>query len=246
MLQKILKYFAPRRSGTLATIPPNRIGRARTRTIFIGDVHGCLTELEAMIERLAPTAADRVILLGDLINRGPDSAGVVKFVERRGYECLMGNHDYEFVSNPGRNPATSALAKQLGPARMDWMRGRPLYIEDDRFIAVHAGLQPGRRLSRSAPGILMNIRTWDGVGIRLSDPDNPPWYDFYRGARPVFYGHWARRGLNLREKTYGLDSGCVYGRSLSAYVLETEELIQIKAARTYYVPPSLRKQEQAR
>ncbi|MEQ9363341.1 MAG: metallophosphoesterase [Leptospirales bacterium] len=214
------------------------------RTIFIGDVHGCVDELKAMIERIAPRARDRVILLGDLINRGPDSAGVVAYVAERGFECLMGNHDYEYLSDPDATPACSALHKQLGTALHKWMQERPFFIEDDSFIAVHAGLEPGRGPADSEPRILMNIRTWDGAGAHLNHSSNPPWYDFYTDSRPVFYGHWARKGLNLRENTFGLDSGCVYGRSLSAYVLESKELIQIKAARTYYVPPSLRKQEQ--
>ncbi|HNL01940.1 MAG TPA: metallophosphoesterase, partial [Leptospiraceae bacterium] len=62
------------------------------RTIFIGDVHGCVDELKEMIGILGPTREDRIILLGDLINRGPDSPGVVRFVFENGFESLMGNH----------------------------------------------------------------------------------------------------------------------------------------------------------
>ncbi len=86
----------------------------------------------------------------------------------------------------------------------------------------------------------MNIRTWDGTGEKLNSPDNPPWYEFYTGEKPVIYGHWARRGLTLRGNTIGLDSGCCYGRALSAWVLETRELIQETAHRHWYIPPSLR------
>ncbi|MCR9144166.1 MAG: metallophosphoesterase [bacterium] len=240
MFERIKSWFRSDRDSNA------RKFRSAGRTIFIGDVHGCLPELEAMIERLAPTADDRVILLGDLINRGPDSAGVVRFVAERGFECLMGNHDHEFISDPDGSPAHRELARAIGPELCEWMARRPLYIEDPKFLAVHAGVQPGVAPADTRPGILLNIRTWDGSGERLSDSNNPPWYDFYTDSRPVFYGHWARKGLNLRENTFGLDSGCVYGRSLSAYVLETQELIQIQAARTYYVPPSLRKQDNSK
>ena len=113
--------------------------RNEPRTIFIGDVHGCLRELQAMIERIAPTADDRVILLGDLINRGPDSAGVVAFVADRGFECLMGNHDHEYLQEYDENPAHHALRKQLGPDLHNWLARRPLFIETEAFLAVHAG-----------------------------------------------------------------------------------------------------------
>lgn len=212
-----------------------------SRTIFIGDVHGCAHELRLMLERLAPGPRDRVILLGDLINRGPDSAGAIAIAAEHNLECLRGNHDHEFLKDPEANQTSSALYRALGPELFEWLSARPLYIEDDAFLAVHAGLQPGRHPGDTAARILMNIRTWDGLGEDLNSPDNPPWYEFYTGERPVFYGHWARRGLNLRASTLGLDSGCVYGRALSAYVLERKQLVQIPAARTYYVPPSLRR-----
>lgn len=214
--------------------------RSRRRTIFIGDVHGCSAELRRLVDRLDPGPEDRVILLGDLVNRGPDSAGVVRYVAGRGFESLMGNHDRDYLENWKKKDSYRRLRADLGRDLHRWLARRPLYIEDDRFIAVHAGLMPERHPSRTPPHILLNIRTWDGRGADLAHPDNPPWYDFYSGDRPVFYGHWARKGLNLRANTIGLDSGVVYGRALSAYILESKELIQEAADRVYYTPPSLR------
>ncbi len=213
----------------------------RPRTIFIGDVHGCLNELQRMIRRLEVQPEDRVILLGDLINRGPDSAGCVDFVARMGYECLMGNHDQEYLDRYLETERYARLRDQLGPQLHKWLERRPHFIEDATFLAVHAGLAPGRSAARTPPRILLNIRTWDGRGRDLSNPANPPWYEFYSGEKPVFYGHWARKGLNIRDRTLGLDSGCVYGRALSACILESREVVQIAAARVYYVPPSMRR-----
>jgi bis(5'-nucleosyl)-tetraphosphatase (symmetrical) len=214
------------------------------RTILIGDVHGCLDELRALLSKLAPTSADRIILLGDLINRGPDPVGTVRYVAEHDFECLMGNHEHEYLRHRLTEEKYRNLYEALGPDLHRWIKARPLYIEDEHFLAVHAGLQPGRHPRDTRPGLLLNIRTWDGSGGDLSDPANPPWYEFYHERRPVFYGHWARQGLNLRENTIGLDSGCVYGRYLSAYVLESGELVQIPAGRVYYVPPALRTQGQ--
>ena len=212
-----------------------------SRTIFVGDVHGCVDELRSLIACLHLSPNDRVIMLGDLINRGPDPASVVEFVAGHDFECLLGNHELDYLQEVEHSERYQRLRERLGEELHRWILALPSYIEDDRFIAVHAGLEPGKHPADSTRRVLANIRTWDGSGQELSNPAYPPWYSFYTGRRPVFYGHWARRGLNIRQRTFGLDSGCVYGRCLSAYILESGELVQVPAARQYYVPPSLRK-----
>ena len=211
------------------------------RTILIGDVHGCAEELRALVELLRPRPSDRVILLGDLINRGPDSAAVVRFVHDSGFECLTGNHEDDYDRRP-HDPAYRLLREAIGEDRHEWLTTLPLFLDEPGFIAVHAGLEPGRLPAETSREILVNIRTWDGRGADLRDPGNPPWYFFYTSERPVFYGHWARAGLNIRARTLGLDSGCVYGRRLSAYLLEERHVVSVPARARYYVPPSLRKQ----
>lgn len=200
------------------------------RTIFIGDVHGCLEELIKMIDRLK-IKNDRVILLGDLINRGPDSVGVVKFVYENQFECLMGNHEYEYLENFKNNQHYQELYQQLGEKLHSWIKIRPYFIEEKNFIAVHAGLISEQSLEETKPTILTSIRTYKNI----------PWYEYYKGKKYVIYGHWARKGLTIRNNTIGLDSGCVYGKFLSAFILEEKKIIQIPAKKRYYIPPSLRK-----
>lgn len=209
------------------------------RTIFIGDVHGCSLELRMMIDRLAPAREDRVILLGDLINRGPDSLGVIRFVREMGFESLMGNHEYEFLEQPHETPLFHKLSQEIGPETLTWLQNRPLFIETEDFLAVHAGIFPGHHPALTPARVLLNIRTVNpdlGFQGPLSDPANKPWHAFYQG-KPVFYGHWARQGLHIAPPAYGLDSGCVYGRQLSAWILETGELVQIQAKEHYYKKP---------
>ncbi len=200
-----------------------------SRTIFIGDVHGCFVELCELINKIKLNASDRVILLGDLVNKGPRSAAVVNYVKNQGFEAILGNHDYEYIQGSNQNPKFKEIYQEMGREAHMWFSQLPFYIEDEHFIAVHGGIIPGLPISQIDPYILMNIRTWDGKGKDLSNPKNPPWYELYTGKKPVFYGHWARKGLNLRKNTYGLDSGCVYGNSLSAYILEEHKLIQVEA-----------------
>ena len=215
----------------------------QNRTIFIGDVHGCITELKEMIHTLRPEDSDRIVLLGDMINRGPDSAAVVKYVHDSGYECLLGNHEAEYLMYFEKIEKYKKLHDEIGSRRHEWISKLPLYIEEEDFLAVHAGLVPGEHPSRSKKDILLNIRTWDSKGEDIKNPDNPAWYDFYEDTKPVFYGHWARQELNIRHNTIGLDSGCVYGRALSSCVLHTREIVQIKTKKVYYIPPSLRQQQ---
>ena len=208
------------------------MGKA-ARTVFIGDVHGCLDELQQLIGLLQIKGNDRVILLGDLINRGPYPVEVVEYVARKGYECILGNHEDYYLRNYKHDAKYAKLHKKLGPELREWIKRRPLYIEDKNFLAVHAGLQPNTKLSDTPRRLLLNIRTWDGEGKDLNNPNCPAWYEYYKETRPVFYGHWASQGLCLRKNTLGLDSGCVYGRTLSAYILEEESLLQVAAAQTY-------------
>lgn len=213
----------------------------KPRTIFIGDVHGCIDELQAICKRLRLSQEDRVIMLGDLINRGPDPAAVVAFVAEKNFECLLGNHEDEYLKEYKHEEKYAALYQELGHDLHRWIEERPLWIDHPSFLCVHAGLKPGALPASHDRRYLLNIRTWDGVGHDIKTPSNPAWYEYYTEPRPVFYGHWAQQGLTIRRNTVGLDSGCVYGRALSAWILEEERLVQQKARRVYYVPPALRK-----
>ncbi len=210
------------------------------RTIFIGDVHGCLEELKLMIKYLKLKREDRVILLGDLINRGPDPAGVVEFVCENQFECILGNHEYEYLHEYKENPVYKELHLQLKKYH-NWLKALPYWIEGKNFLAVHAGLQPDTSLEETPIRSLLFIRTWNPDAI--ASDKGIPWYEFYCGEKLVIYGHWAKKGLTIRKKTLGLDSGCVYGKFLSAFILEESKIVQIPAIKQHYIPPSLRKKQ---
>lgn len=204
------------------------------RTIFIGDVHGCIEELKELLRQVKWKDTDRIILLGDLINRGPAPVEVVRFVYENRLESLMGNHEYDYLKEYRNNPVYASWKEIWGEEIHSWLEKRPLFIEEEDFIAVHAGLHPDYTLKETPPEILLNIRTLGKKSI--SSHDGIPWYNFYRGKKPVIYGHWARQGLTVRENTIGLDTGCVYGRTLTAYILEEKKFIQVPAKKVYYHP----------
>ena len=121
-------------------------------TWVIGDVQGCLRAFDALLARLAPDpATDRVWLAGDLVNRGPDSLGVLRRAMRIGAECVLGNHDLHLLAvahgaRPGQGSDTFGPVLEA-PDRerlLGWLRTRPLLLRDPDagWTMVHAGLPP--------------------------------------------------------------------------------------------------------
>ena len=129
------------------------------RRIIIGDVHGHYEGLMTLLEAIAPSSEDSVYFLGDLIDRGPDSARVVDFVQNSGHACLLGNHEQllidAFPNGRSFNPALQAWLYSGGRAtvasyndtgslldHVDWFRTLPTYLDLGDLWLVHAGVHP--------------------------------------------------------------------------------------------------------
>lgn len=211
-----------------------------SKTYVIGDIHGCLPELKQLLDQLNYSDSDRLIFVGDLINKGPDSRGVLELVDSLGAESIKGNKELGFLAamRDERTPTPNDLQtkSELGSDLdywLDWMNELPLFIETDEFLVVHAGLVPGEHPSESSPEVITRIRTWDGTGSDLDNESDPPWYEFYKKEKLVIFGHWAALGLLVRRNAICLDSGCVYGGELTALELPTRSLHQVQAKQVY-------------
>ena len=193
-------------------------------TLVVGDVHACSEELRFVLESTQPK---RVILLGDLFTKGPDPQGVWELILQYNAESVLGNHDYAVLrKNRFRN---------LDPQALEWLKKRPLFIrgevarqrESQSWVVVHAGINPFGATTQNQALIL---RRWPND----KDASNPFWWQLYTGKEFVIYGHDAQRLLqDHRPKTLGLDTGCVYGGQLSAYLIEADRIIQTPARRIY-------------
>lgn len=216
------------------------------RYVFIGDVHGCLDELEDLLRKLSVGRDDQLVFVGDLVAKGPDSAGVVALAREHDSLCVRGNHD-EAVLRIRRAAQSNLLvqrakkthlkvAKELSHADWRWLEQLPLFLRIpalDTFV-VHAGVVPGRSLEQQHPEDLMSMRTLrpDGhASPRLED--GTLWAKSYRGPEHVVFGHDAISGLQREPFATGLDTGCVYGRTLTALVQPGGELVSVPARRTY-------------
>ena len=122
-------------------------------TYAIGDVQGCFDELEALLVRLAfDPARDRLWFVGDLVNRGPKSLEVLRFVRALGdrAEVVLGNHDLHlvclfegFAKRRTDDTFGALLAAPDARELVDWLRHRPMLHVEGAYVMVHAGLLPG-------------------------------------------------------------------------------------------------------
>lgn len=141
-----------------------------------------------------------------------------------------------------------------------WLRARPLVQTWPDLVLVHAGLHPGwidprrvavpletriraGRLPLSEPDLrfLVGVRHCDARGRRPDDDRHPgdryrPWDHFYRGRRTVVFGHWSMRGRVQEERIRGLDTGCVWGGALTAWMAEDDHWVRVPARRAYAKP----------
>lgn len=145
------------------------------RTILIGDLHGCLSEAEQLLEKCEASADDHVVFLGDLVDRGPDNAGCVdlamRIEARQGKpSCILGNHEsrhleYDDIERKkGRVhvdvPTHVATRMQLRREHYDYMRKLPLFLRFPEYnvVAVHAGVYPGRPIEAQEEKHLLHVQ----------------------------------------------------------------------------------------
>lgn len=213
------------------------------RIIIVGDIHGCLAELRSLLDEVAFSRDDALVSVGDLVGKGPDGAGVVRFFLAGGHRAVRGNHDEKLLAyrRDGRGTLSEshrAHAEALRERDWEWLSLLPLWIrlrEHDALV-VHAGLVPGVRLKRQEPKVLMNLRSIRPDGAPSRKIEGTPWAKLWPGPELVVFGHDAVRGLQRWPHAVGLDTGCVYGGALSALVLPERAVVSVPAFDVYSRP----------
>lgn len=251
----------------------NKDGRQR---VFIGDVHGCASELEDLLHELRYDPSRHALYFcGDLVNRGPRSLDALRLARECAANAVLGNHDLHLIGRAagvrgakGLDTIDEVLTAPDGPELVEWLRERPAIIEWEDLVLVHAAIHPGwDDLGAVGRGIATEIDWTDdpmensdlrfATTVRYCDPagnvptravDPPlgrgghrgsipspyaPWDSFWRGPRTVVFGHWAQRGLVRGDYTRGLDTGCVWGGQLTAWIAEDDRIVSVPARRTY-------------
>jgi serine/threonine protein phosphatase 1 len=224
----------------------DRPERVPGRLLAVGDVHGCIDELSAVLDAIRPTADDKVVFLGDYVDRGPNSRAVIELLIslrdsrrcqtvflRGNHEDMFldflgeqGNHGDAFLFNGGRATMASyglppALERSearahLPESHLQFLRDLELRHQDEPFLFVHAGVSPIRGLADQDAEDLLWIRD-----------------EFIRNRHPfswtIIFGHTPQREVlwDLPFKI-GLDTGCVYGNKLSCLDLTAGILLQVE------------------
>jgi len=215
------------------------------RIIAIGDIHGCHLEFADLLARVAPGPDDQLILLGDLINRGPDSLAVIDLARRHGAISLLGNHEKRLLDF--RRTGDRAFLKEndadtaakLRPDDWRYLEQMPLThaVPELNVVFVHGGFLPGQPWDGQPADIVTRIQVIDEKGAAAKRGDCPRgqlWADRWSGPPFVVYGHTPRPEIYKLKWSVGIDTGCVLGGHLTAYLLPEKRFVQIKARRRYY------------
>lgn len=180
------------------------------RTILFGDVHGCLEELRELVNRLAVGPTDRLVFVGDLMDKGPLPAETVRYVRELGAQMVLGNHEEKHLrwrrheDKKRGNPNYKNPMHPLGPAKeaqnaalsdedVAWLNNLPTVLElAPGWVVVHGGLLPGKPLAtqmadKKLSSTLLRLRWVDKEGKHV-----PVSYDEAGHPTPLKEGdHWA-------------------------------------------------------
>lgn len=216
------------------------------RVIAIGDVHGCSRELKDLLDKLEVTDEDHLVFLGDLVNRGPDSRGVLDQVHRlKNATFLLGNHELRLLNfhktgdastlKPYDHETLECLREE------DWELFRRMvptyYLKEYDTVFVHGGFLPNVPWDEQPAEVVTRIQVVSPdfkPKKRSKYPDFPLWSDLWQGPPFVVYGHIpVKNKLERGTWSLGLDTACVYGGSLSAYVLPSKQVVSVPAHEAY-------------
>lgn len=222
-----------------------------TRIIVIGDIHGCYKTFLKLLKKCNyHEGRDILISVGDLINKGPDSKRVTEYFhqhrdEKHRVYAVLGNNEQRLLKPESYASKKIAFPHNLNYEEITFLKNLPLSIRFKSFfptkkndlVIVHAGLVPGVALENQRNldmNHMRNIKFNDTeqrwIGLRKAIEGNA-WITEWKGSEFVVFGHDGRRNLQVTRYALGLDTGCVYGRELSAAIFTTDrdnyEIVQI-------------------
>ncbi|MCX5440267.1 polynucleotide kinase-phosphatase [Streptomyces sp. NBC_00056] len=227
---------------------------------IIGDIHGCASELETLLTGLGYVdgvhpEGRTAVFVGDLVDRGPDSPGVLRRVMamvKSGHAlCVPGNHENKFGRYlKGRKVQhTHGLAETVeqfaGESEeftqevAEFVDGLVSHyvLDGGRLVVCHAGL-PEKYHGRTSGRVRSHALYGDTTGEtdEFGLPVRYPWAEEYRGSAAVVYGHTPVPQATWLNNTICLDTGAVFGGKLTALRWPERELVDVPAEKVWYEP----------
>ncbi|MFJ3725448.1 polynucleotide kinase-phosphatase [Streptomyces sp. NPDC090045] len=227
---------------------------------IVGDIHGCSSELETLLAKLGyedgvHPEGRTAVFVGDLVDRGPDSPGVLRrvmgMVKSGNALCVPGNHENKL----GRHLKGSKVQRTHGLAETieqleaepeefvaevrEFIRGLVSHyvLDGGRLVVCHAGLPEkyhGRTSGRVRSHALYGETTGETDEFGL--PVRYPWAEDYRGKAVVVYGHTPVPDTTWINNTICLDTGAVFGGKMTALRWPERELVDVPAEKVWYEP----------
>jgi protein phosphatase len=231
---------------------------------IIGDIHGCRDELVGLLDRLGyqvedhtvtPPEGRTAVFLGDLVDRGPDTPGVLKLVmgmvQAGNAICIPGNHDVKLVKAlKGKNVKVAhGLAESLAQLADETPEFREqaaafldglvshFVLDSGKLVVAHAGMKA--EMQGRASGAVREFALYGettGETDEFGLPVRYNWAAEYRGDSAVVYGHTPIPKPEWINRTINIDTGCVFGGSLTALRYPEMGLVSVPAAQVYAEP----------
>ena len=242
---------------------------------IIGDVHGCRLELVELLEklgyevqnshevlskpafgyRITPPPGRRVIFVGDLVDRGPDSPGALKIAMSMVYSgaalCVPGNHDAKLLKwlrgkqvklNYGLDRTVEQLRGESGDFKehlKEFLSGLISHyvLDGGKLVVAHAGL-PENMHGRASGAVRSFCLYGDNTGEKdeFGLPVRRNWTLDYRGQAKVVFGHTPVPEAHWLNNAIDIDTGCVFGGKLTALRYPEDELVEVEAKERYAIP----------
>ena len=189
----------------------------------VGDVHGCLRELEQLVETIGADEETLFVFVGDLVRKGPDSSGVLAYVrEHENMVSVRGNNEQKLAE--GRADCAGLTARDD-----EYIESLPVAVSWAGALVVHGGIDPRVPLAEQTADDLLTTRRVAVDGQRRQ----AYWFNRHRGPPQVFFGHTVLEEPIQTRSAVGLDTGCVYGGQLTAYHYSSGECVTLEPERAY-------------
>jgi Calcineurin-like phosphoesterase len=207
------------------------------KQLIIGDIHGCYDELQDLLDKAALATDDQIIAIGDIIDRGRDSARALAFFQQTpNARSILGNHERKHIRwlRGEIEPAVSQIIarEQIGnsyPEAVAFMDTFPRFLELPDALLVHGFYEPGVPVEKQRETVIVGTLSGEKY---IRDYYPWPWYEQYDGEKPLIVGHRdysddRMEPVVYRERVYMIDSRCVYGGSLTGLLLPDFKLISV-------------------
>ncbi len=197
-----------------------------------------------LLDKAGLSEVDKIIALGDLVDRGPDSLAVVNFFKSHSNGAsILGNHEAKHISvfwgnlkpAPSQNMVIQKISTLEHAELVNYFESLPLYLEMNEALLIHGMLEPDIPLEKQQKKVLIGATAGE---LLLQKKYSKPWYEYNHGDKPVIAGHHDYSGegkpLVIKDKIFLMDTGCCYGKSLSALLLPDFRLISVKSQKNYW------------